>query len=63
PDEVEEEVIETLQAAARGGGFILSSGDQVGGNTPMANLERMISAGHRYGRYDSEGRLPDLPVR
>ncbi|MGA7304905.1 MAG: uroporphyrinogen decarboxylase family protein, partial [Rhodothermales bacterium] len=42
PDEVEEEVIETLQAAARGGGFILSSGDQVGGNTPMANLERMI---------------------
>lgn len=62
PDEVEDEVIETLQAAARGGGFILSSGDQVGGNTPLSNLERMIEAGHRYGRYDAEGELPDLPL-
>ena len=62
PDEVEQEVIETLRAAAIGGGFILSSGDQVGGNTPMANLERMVEAGRRYGRYDEAGGLPDLTI-
>lgn len=61
PEEVEQEVIETLRAAGQGGGFILSTGDQVGGNTPIENLEMLISTGHRYGRYDAEGNLPDLP--
>ncbi len=61
PREVEQEVLDTLRAAAPGGGFILSSGDQVGGNTPMANLERMIATGLRFGRYDADGNLPDLP--
>lgn len=61
PRDVEQEVIETLQAAGTGGGFILSSGDQVGGNTPMENLQAMIAAGKKYGRYDAEGNLPDLP--
>jgi hypothetical protein len=51
PEEVEREVIETLEAAKEGGGFILSTGDQVGGNTPLENLEAFIAAGRKYGRY------------
>jgi hypothetical protein len=62
PDEVEQEVIETLRAAGRGGGFVLSTGDQVGGNTPIENIEAMIAAGRRYGRYSADGELPDLPA-
>ncbi len=61
PENVEQEVIETLKAAGTGGGFILSSGDQVGGNTPLENLQAMIAAGKKYGRYDAEGNLLDLP--
>jgi uroporphyrinogen-III decarboxylase len=61
PEEVEQEVIETLRVAGKGGGFILSSGDQVGGNTPLENLQAMIDTGSKYGRYDDEGNLPDLP--
>ncbi|MEE9170090.1 MAG: uroporphyrinogen decarboxylase family protein [bacterium] len=63
PADVEEEVLETLQAAGRGGGFILSTGDQVGGNTPLENLKAMIDAGRKYGRYDAEGNLPYLPSK
>ncbi len=61
PRDVEQEVIATLRAAGKGGGFILSSGDQVGGNTPLENLQAMIDAGKKYGRYDAAGNLPDLP--
>ena len=63
PEQVEAEVIETLSEAAAGGGFILATGDQVGGNTPLENLEALISAGLRYGRYDSAGNLPDFPTQ
>ncbi|MCG8604542.1 uroporphyrinogen decarboxylase family protein [bacterium] len=61
PGDVELEVIETLRAGGQGGGFILSSGDQVGGNTPLENLQAMVDTGKKYGRYDAEGNLPDLP--
>ncbi|RMD94856.1 MAG: hypothetical protein D6814_14035 [Calditrichaeota bacterium] len=61
PAEVEREVIDTLRAAGQGGGFILSTGDQVGGNTPLENLHAMVAAGRKYGRYDAAGRLVDLP--
>jgi len=57
PADVEREVVETLQAGAEGGGFILSTGDQVGGNTPLENLEAMIEAGRKYGTYTDDGRL------
>jgi len=57
PQDVEQEVIETLKAAAEGGGFILSSGDQVGGATPLDNLRAMIEAGWKYGEYTPDGKL------
>ena len=61
PADVEREVIETLYAAGKGGGFILSTGDQVGGNTPDENLFAMVEAGKKYGVYAPDGSLPNLP--
>jgi len=57
PKDVEEEVIETLKRAGENGGFILSTGDQVGGNTPLDNLKALIETGKRYGEYTKEGKL------
>lgn len=57
PEDVEREVIETLKAAGEGGGFILSTGDQAGGNTPDENLFAMVEAGKKYGVYTPDGRL------
>ena len=37
--------------AAEGGGFILSTGDQCGRDTPDQNIHAMIDAAKRYGRY------------
>ena len=42
-------------------GFILSTGDQCGRDTPDANLFALVETARRYGRYDSAGRLPELP--
>ncbi|MEW5944790.1 MAG: uroporphyrinogen decarboxylase family protein [bacterium] len=52
PDEVEKECIQAIRDAAPGGGFILSTGDQCGRDTPDENILRMIQTAHRFGRYD-----------
>ena len=57
PEDVEREVIETLRAAGEGGGFILSTGDQTGGNTPDENLFAMVETGKKYGVYTPDGKL------
>jgi len=36
--------------AARGGRFILSTGDQCGRDTPDENIRAMIETAHTYGR-------------
>jgi len=51
PDEVESECIAAIDDAAAGGGFILSTGDQCGRDTPEENIFRMIDTAHRYGKY------------
>jgi len=58
PDETEELVKQAIRAAAPGGGFILrttggEAGTWGGGNTErvLANVERLIEAGVRYGQY------------
>ena len=43
--------------AAEGGGFILSSGDQVPVDTPEENFRALILAPRMYGRYDGKGNL------
>jgi uroporphyrinogen decarboxylase len=40
-----------IDDAARGGGFILSTGDQCGRDTPDANLRAMVETARTYGRY------------
>lgn len=52
--------VEDVQAAARqaiddagqGGGFILSTGDQCGRDTPDENLHALVETARTYGRYD-----------
>ena len=51
PREVEEEAKACIDAAASGGGFILSTGDQCGRDTPDDNLFALIEAAKMYGRY------------
>ena len=50
-----EEVVEAskkaIDAAAEGGGFILSTGDQCGRDTPFENLRAMIETARSYGKY------------
>lgn len=40
-----------IDAAADGGRFILSTGDQCGRDTPLENLQAMIETARTYGRY------------
>lgn len=51
PDQVEEKCKRAIDAAADGGGFILSTGDQVGRDTPIANLVKMVEVAKTYGKY------------
>jgi uroporphyrinogen decarboxylase len=40
-----------IEDAADGGGFILSTGDQCGRDTPDENILAMVEAVERWGRY------------
>ena len=42
---------EAIDDAAKGGGFILSTGDQCGRDTPDENIEAMIETARTYGKY------------
>jgi uroporphyrinogen decarboxylase len=62
PEEVTRKAIEAMRDVGRGGGFILSTGDQCGRDTPYENIAAIVEAAKRYGRYDQyTGELPDLP--
>ena len=63
PEIVRQKAIEAMQDAGYGGGFILSTGDQCGRDTPDENILAIVEAAKKYGRYDqTTGELPDLPV-
>lgn len=51
PDEVEEKCKRCIDAAAAGGGFVLSTGDQCGRDTPVENLFKMVEVAKTYGKY------------
>jgi uroporphyrinogen decarboxylase len=62
PELVTQKAIEAMRAAGPGGGFILSTGDQCGRETPDENLLALVRAAKQFGRYDrASGALPDLP--
>jgi hypothetical protein len=52
PRQVMETARQAIDAAGAGGGFILSTGDQCGRDTPDENLRALVEAAHRYGRYE-----------
>jgi len=52
PDDVEAAVKQCIEDAALSGGYILSTGDQCGRDTPPENIRRFVEAGLKYGQYD-----------
>ena len=51
PGLVRLESLRALYDAAQGGGFVLSTGDQCGRDTPEENLRAMIAACREFGGY------------
>lgn len=51
PDDVRRESRRCIDAAAEGGGFVLSTGDQCGRDTPDGNIFAMIETAREYGVY------------
>lgn len=49
--DVERAARECIDAAGTGGGFVLSTGDQCGRDTPDANIFKLIEVARTYGRY------------
>jgi hypothetical protein len=50
PEAVRAQVAECIAAAARGGGFILGTGDQVARDTPFENCRAFAEAGRGFGK-------------
>lgn len=50
-EEVRHAAMQAIDDAAAGGGFILSTGDQCGRDTPHENLFAMVETARTYGRY------------
>jgi len=51
PKQVEEKCQRLIDDAAEDGGFILSTGDQCGRDTPDANIFKMVEVATTYGKY------------
>ncbi len=51
PDDVEEAAKKAIDDAAMGGGFVLSTGDQCGRDTPDENIFRLVETARHYGWY------------
>lgn len=51
PDGVEKAARQALDDAMEGGGFILSTGDQCGRDTPEANIFKLVEVCDKYGKY------------
>lgn len=51
PEQVEEKCKKAIDAAGINGGFILSTGDQCGRDTPDANIFKMVEVAKTYGKY------------
>jgi uroporphyrinogen-III decarboxylase len=51
PQEVADKCKALIDAAGADGGFVLSTGDQCGRDTPLANLFAMVEVAKTYGGY------------
>lgn len=57
PDDVRRAARQAMDDAARGGRFILSTGDQCGRDTPDENLRALVDTARTYGRYRPDGTI------
>jgi len=51
PQDVRDAAKRAIDDAADGGGFVLSTGDQCGRDTPLENFQAMVETARTYGRY------------
>lgn len=51
PQQIEDKCKKLIDYAAEGGGFILSTGDQCGRDTPDVNIAKMVEVAKTYGKY------------
>ena len=51
PEQIEEKCKRCIDIAGPGGGFVLSTGDQCGRDTPPANIFKMVEVAKTYGKY------------
>jgi uroporphyrinogen decarboxylase len=51
PEQVEQKAKRLIDDCAAGGGFVLSTGDQCGRDTPDANLFKLVEVARTYGKY------------
>ena len=51
PDDVKRESLKAIRDAGPGGGFILSTGDQCGRDTPEENIFTMVRTARTFGQY------------
>ncbi|TKJ47758.1 hypothetical protein CEE34_02235 [Candidatus Aerophobetes bacterium Ae_b3a] len=49
--EVEQQTKKAIEDGGKGGGFILSTGDQCGRDTPDENIFKLVETVEKYGRY------------
>jgi uroporphyrinogen decarboxylase len=51
PEQVAEKAKRLIDDCAAGGGFVLSTGDQCGRDTPDANIFKLVEVARTYGQY------------
>jgi uroporphyrinogen decarboxylase len=51
PSQVEDKAKGLIDDCAAGGGFVLSTGDQCGRDTPDANIFKLVEVAQTYGAY------------
>jgi len=59
-DEVKETAKFLIKNVGKGGGFILSTGDQCARDTPEENIFALVETAREYGVYNSDGSLGDF---
>ncbi len=57
PSDVEREARKCIMKAGHGGGYMLGSSCDFPLMTPLANIEAMVNAAKKYGRYNPDGSL------
>ncbi len=51
PEQIEDKAKRLIDDCAAGGGFVLSTGDQCGRDTPDANIFKLVEVAQTYGKY------------